>query len=140
MLVAVACSEVSFHYSTGAGKRSIWSELPDDLDLEGDEQVLDVGYGQGAVPIAAVRTDKRAGALCQAARVLRPGGRLRIVDDKAAGYAEPLRDAGCVTVIACTLDWRTWFDLPSHHLKLVMATKGPVEIKEQEAFVRDLGP
>ena len=52
-LAAVACSEASFLYSTGPGKRSIWSELLNALDLEGDEHVLDVGCGRGAVLIAA---------------------------------------------------------------------------------------
>jgi len=56
--------------------------------------------------------------------VLRPGGRLRIVDDKAADYAEPLREAGCVEVASRKLDRRTWFGIPGHHLELVTATKG----------------
>ena len=62
-LVAVACSEAGFLYSTGPGKRSVWSELLDALDLEGDEQVLDIGCGRGAVLVAAARRVPKGGAV-----------------------------------------------------------------------------
>jgi SAM-dependent methyltransferase len=69
-------------------------------------------------------TDGRAQALYEAVRVLRAGGRLRIVDlPNADRYAEVLRDGGCVDVTVRRLDWRTWFGVPGHHQTLVVATK-----------------
>ena len=63
----VAGSAASYLYSTGPGKRAIWAQLLEELALRGDERVLDLGCGRGAV-------------LMLAARRL-PAGRLRIVDD-----------------------------------------------------------
>jgi arsenite methyltransferase len=50
---AVAGSAASYLYSTGPGKRAIWAQLLDELDLRGDEHVLDVGCGRGAVLMLA---------------------------------------------------------------------------------------
>lgn len=178
---------------SGPGKRSLWSELLDELDLRGDEQVLDVGCGRGAVlMLAAGRlprgqavgadiwrridqtgnsasatrrnaiaegvndrvevvdadarhlpfppssfdlvvsnlaihnirdADERGQALSEAVRVLRPTGRLRIVDDRARHYAAVLRDEGCTEIVVRRLDWRTSFGIPGHRLTLVDATK-----------------
>jgi len=52
---AVAGSAASYLYSTGPGKRAIWAQLLDELDLRGDEHVLDVGCGRGAVLMLAAR-------------------------------------------------------------------------------------
>jgi arsenite methyltransferase len=192
---AVAGSAASYLYSTGPGKRAIWAQLLDELDLRGDEHILDVGCGRGAVLMLAARrlpagravgadvwrrrdqsgnsraaaehnaaaeglagrvelvdadardlpfgsasfdvvvsslaisnireAGGRAQALREAVRVLRPGGRLRIVDDGADRYAAILRDAGCTDVAGRQLDWRTWYGLPGHHLPLVAAARPP---------------
>jgi arsenite methyltransferase len=66
---------------------------------------------------------ERARALCEAVRVLRPGGWMRIVDDRAGRYAPVLQGAGCVEVEVHGLDWRTSFGLPGHHVTLVSARK-----------------
>jgi len=188
-------SAASYLYSTGPGKRAIWAQLLDELGLRGDEHVLDVGCGRGAVLMLAARrvpagravgadvwrrrdqsgnsraaaernaaaegvrdrvelvdadtralpfasasfdvvvsslaisnirdADGRAQALREAVRVLRPGGRLRIVDEGADRYAAVLRDAGCTGVTVRQLDWRTWYGIPGHHFPLVAAARPP---------------
>ena len=191
----VAGSAASYLYSTGPGKRAIWAQLLDELDLRGDEQVLDVGCGRGAVLMLAARrlpggravgadvwrrrdqsgnsraaTERnavaegvrdrvelvdadarhlpfasasfdlvvsslaisnireasgRVQALREAARVLRPGGRLRIADDGADRYAAVLLEASCTDVAVRQLNWRTWYGIPGHHFPLVAATRPP---------------
>ena len=191
----VAGSAASYLCSTGPGKRAIWAQLLDELGLRGDEHVLDVGCGRGAVLMLAARrlpagravgadvwrrrdqsgnsraaaernaaaegvrgrveladadardlpfasasfdlvvsslaisnireASGRAQALREAVRVLRPGGRLRIVDDGADRYAAVLRDAGCTDVAVRQLDWRTWYGIPGHRLPLVVAARPP---------------
>jgi arsenite methyltransferase len=192
---AVAGSAASYLYSTGPGKRAIWAQLLDELGSRGDEQVLDMGCGRGAVLMLAARrvpagravgadvwrrrdqsgnsraaTERnavaegvtggvelvdadardlpfpagsfdvvvsslaisnirdaggRAQALREAVRMLRPGGRLRIVDDRADRYAAVLLEAGCAGVAVRQLDWRTWYGIPGHHMTLVSATQPP---------------
>ncbi len=182
-----------YFYSTGPGKLSVWKQLLDELDLRGDEHVLDIGCGRGAVLISAARrlprgratgvdiwrrrdqtgnsrtaaqrnamvedvsdrvefigadardlpfppesfdvvlsnltfdnihgSEERAKAIREAARVLRPGGQMRVVDDRADRYARILQSAGCVDVEVRRLDWRTSFGLPGHHMTLVLARK-----------------
>jgi arsenite methyltransferase len=193
---AVAGSAASYLYSTGPGKRAIWVQLLDELGLRGDEHVLDVGCGRGAVLMLAARrvpagravgvdvwrrrdqsgnsrataernavaegvrdqvelvdadgrhlpfasasfdvvvsslaisnirdAGGRAQALREAVRVLRPGGRLRIVDEGADRYAAVLREADCTGVAVRQLDWRTWYGVPGHRFPLVAAARPAV--------------
>ena len=195
-ITAVLAVAASYFYSTGPGKLSVWRGLLDELDLRGDEHVLDIGCGRGAVLISAAHrlprghatgadiwrlrdqtgntraaaernamaegvsdrvefvtadardlpfapgsfdavlsnlafsnirgSEERAGALREAVRVLRPGGQMRSVDDRADRYAPVLRDAGCVDVEVRRLDWRTWSGLPGHHFTLVSARQPAV--------------
>ena len=45
----------SFFYTTRRGKFEIWQGILDELRLRGDERVLDMGCGRGAVLIAVAR-------------------------------------------------------------------------------------
>jgi arsenite methyltransferase len=182
-----------FLYTTLRGKFAVWSELLDQLDLGGDEQLLDVGCGRGAVLLlaaerlprgravgadiwraadqsgnsqaAAERNAAREGvagrvelmyadardlpfddgtfdvvlsnlavhnipgdegkdrAITEAVRVLRPGGRLCVVDFHAGWLPGALRKAGCHQVTARPLDWRMWFGSPLTATSQVTARK-----------------
>jgi hypothetical protein len=68
-------------------------------------------------------TEGRRQALHEAVRMLRGGGRLRIVDDRADRYADILRDAGCVDITVRRLGWQTWYGMPGHHLRVAAASK-----------------
>ena len=46
---------ISFLYTTRRGKFREWDDLIDDLDLRGNERVLDMGCGRGAVLTAVAR-------------------------------------------------------------------------------------
>jgi arsenite methyltransferase len=190
---AVLGVAASYFYTTGPGKLSVWKQLLDDLNLRGDEHVLDIGCGRGAVLISAAHrlpngratgadiwrlrdqtgnsqaaarrnaeiegvsdrvelvnadarnlpfppesfdvvlsnlalsniaeSEERAKALHEAVRVLRPGGQICIVDDRAGRYSLVLQRAGCTDVEVRQLDWRTWSGLPGHHFTLVSARK-----------------
>ncbi len=46
---------LSFFYTTRRGKFRVWDEILDELHLRGDERVLDMGCGRGAVLVAVAR-------------------------------------------------------------------------------------
>jgi SAM-dependent methyltransferase len=48
-------NSVSFFYTTRRGKFVEWERILDDLHLRGDERILDIGCGRGAVLIAVAR-------------------------------------------------------------------------------------
>jgi arsenite methyltransferase len=48
-------SAASFIYTTRAGKFAVWVEILRDLGLRGDEQLLDMGCGRGAVLLMAAK-------------------------------------------------------------------------------------
>ena len=62
-------------------------------------------------------------ALAEAVRVLRPGGRLCVVDFHTGRYAEALRKAGGHEVTTRPLDWRMWFGSPLTATSLISARK-----------------
>jgi SAM-dependent methyltransferase len=51
----LAAIAASFFYSTLRGKFVVWAELLDGLGLRGDERILDLGCGRGAVLLLAAR-------------------------------------------------------------------------------------
>ena len=180
--------------TTLRGKFRVWSQLLDGLDLAGDERLLDLGCGRGAVLIAAARRlphgravgldlwrsvdqsgnaagatrgnaeaedvadrvelhtgdmtalpfpdasfdvvvsslaihnitsgEERQRAIDEAARVLRPGGRLVIADILHAGdYADRLSLLGLSDVQQRSLGWRFWYGGPWMSARLVTARR-----------------
>ncbi|MGH7920391.1 MAG: class I SAM-dependent methyltransferase [Candidatus Dormibacteraceae bacterium] len=66
----------------------------------------------------------RRRAIEEAVRVLRPGGRLRLIDLAFTGqHATQLRDAGLVGVDRRSAGWRMWFGGPFLPARLVSATR-----------------
>jgi SAM-dependent methyltransferase len=180
--------------ATRRGEFAVWAEILTALDLRGDERLLDLGCGRGAVLLMAAKllpdgraigvdlwravdqsgnaravtvrnaalegvADRvelvtadmqtlsfpeatfdvvlsslaihdlpeaadRARAIDEAARVLRPGGAMCIVDFHGTdAYARNLRDLGLIEVTNVPLGWGSWYGGPWAALKLVAARK-----------------
>jgi len=187
-------STASFVFTTRRGKLALWDGLLARLALRGDERVLDMGCGRGAVLLSVAqllpdgravgvdlwRTVDQSGngeeatrrnaqlegvadrielhtadmatlpfddgsfdvvlsslaihnikadedrekAISEAARVLRPGGRLVMADIMAvAAFAAHLRELGMDEVATRRLGWRGWFGGPWMGMSVVTATK-----------------
>jgi arsenite methyltransferase len=187
-------SAASYVYTTRRGKFQVWADILLQLGLRGDEQLLDLGCGRGAVLLMAARMlprgratgidvwkaveqsgnalsatqrnaeleglagrvaletadmrqlpfsagsfdlvvssmaihnirdpEERRQAIEEAVRVLKPGGRLAIVDFRETGrYVEWLRKLGMGQVSHHALGWRFWYIGPWTAPRLVMAQK-----------------
>jgi arsenite methyltransferase len=53
--LGIAASTASYIYATKTGKFHVWQRILDELVLQGDEKVLDMGCGRGAVLLAAAK-------------------------------------------------------------------------------------
>ena len=192
--LALAASLADYLYASMFGKFSVWADLLIGLGLRGDERILDIGCGRGAVLLMAAkllsggralgidlwktsdqsgnaleatsqnarlegvadRVDLRTGdmralpfqdesvdvilsslaihnvadaigrarAIDEAVRVLRPGGRIVIVDINATReYEARLRERGMADVERRSLGPRMWFGGPWVRAALVRARK-----------------
>lgn len=187
-------SAAGYIYTTRQGKFLVWAEILLQLDLRGDEQLIDLGCGRGAVLLMAAKllprgkatgidiwnTKEQSGnassvtqrnaeqervaervelhtadtrklpfadssfdlvvssmaihnireaegrkqAINEAVRVLKPGGKLVIVDfAETRGYEERMRELKMTVVAHRPLDWRFWYGGPWIAPRLLQAQK-----------------
>jgi arsenite methyltransferase len=189
---SIVTTAARFIRTTRVGKFEVWAELLEGLGLRGDETLLDLGCGRGAVLLAAAKLlpngraigvdiwradqtdnspqntlrnaelegvadrvevrsaditdlpfddnsvdvivsslvvhnipskDGRERAISEAARVLRPGGKLVLVDIFFTNhYVRQLRELGWADVRRRDLGWRMWWG-PAMGTHLITATK-----------------
>lgn len=183
----------SYVYTTRRGKFQVWADILLQLGLRGDEHIIDLGCGRGAVLLMVAsllprgkatgidvwKANEQSGnalsvtqqnaereevagnvvlhtadmqqlpfsdgsfdlvvsslaihnirnpegrkqALSEAARMLKPGGRLVIADFFSRRYEEYLREQGMTDVTHRSVDWRFWYGGPWAVPKLVSARK-----------------
>ena len=61
--VSFSLMAATYLFATRRGKHAVWAELLDQLELRGDERVLDVGCGRGAVLLLAAARVPRGRAV-----------------------------------------------------------------------------
>jgi ubiquinone/menaquinone biosynthesis C-methylase UbiE len=190
--VFLATTAALFIRTTRVGKFEVWADILEGLGLRGDEALLDMGCGRGAVLFAATKllpngratgvdiwradqtsnapqntlrnaeiegvadrievqtaditdlpfddasfdvvvsslvvhnipgADNRAAAISEAARVLRPGGKLALVDIFYTNHhVRQLRALGWTDARRRNLGWRMWWG-PGMGTHLITATK-----------------
>jgi hypothetical protein len=114
----------SFLYTTRRGKFQVWDEILDELHLGGDQRVLDMGCGRGAVLIAVARRLTTGRVNARPIREFQPGGRVAIADLRAtARYARRLSELGAIGIERRRLGWRFWYGNPFAGTSLVTASK-----------------
>ena len=188
-------SAASYLYTTRRGNFRVWAELLLEIGLKGDERVIDIGCGRGAVLLMAASlapsakavgidlwssvdqsgnaeavtlhnaeiegvadrvelhtadmrqlpfpnssfdvalsslaihnipsVSERTQAITEAVRVLKPGGKLVIVDFHAVtqSYGEQLHQMGMREIVSHSLGWRFWYGGPWASSNLVSARK-----------------
>src|ERR1700685_144198 len=108
----------SYLYTTRAGKFAVWADLLDRLELKGDERLLDIGCGRGAVLLMAAQRLPRGRAvgidvgsttdqLGNAEQVTRRNAALEGVSDRVELCTSDMRqvpfDAGSFDVVVSSL-------------------------------------
>jgi hypothetical protein len=92
--MAVGGSAASYLYSTWRGKFAVWTEVLDELRLRGNENVLDVGCGRGAVLLLAAHRlpeGKAVGADIWRRRDQSGNSRAAVEHNAVVGSARPSR-------------------------------------------------
>ena len=70
-LAVIAAVDAAYLYTTLRGKFVVWAELLDRLKLRGDERILDLGCGRGAVLLLAAQVNNFASSfMCASSRAL----------------------------------------------------------------------